>query len=82
MLENQAKGFYLNWLGPKSGTKQKLQILRNLLFHFSEDEARWKERHGDNEGTYIHKYMYVFTGTQLCMTHVMCCCKLYGLFCC
>jgi cohesin loading factor subunit SCC2 len=49
MLENQAKGFYLNWLGPKSGTKQKLQILRNLLFHFSEDEARWKERHGDNE---------------------------------
>ena len=66
MLEKDMKEFYLDWLGPDSGMKKKLQILRNLLFHFSEDEARWKEQHTDNEGVY-------FTFIFISLTHVQTC---------
>ena len=66
------KEFYLDWLGPDSGMKKKLQILRNLLFHFSEDEARWKEQHTDNEGVYFTSssyllHMYIHVGIYVCM---------------
>ena len=53
MLSDGTKSLYLSWLGVGSSVKQKLQVLRNLLFHFSEDEVRWKERQGSKKGTYM-----------------------------
>ena len=45
---------YLAWLGNKASVKQKMQLLRNLLYHFSEDEVRWKEKHRHRKGLYVH----------------------------
>lgn len=50
---------YLAWLGNKASVKQKMQLLRNLLYHFSEDEVRWKEKHRHRKGLYVHTHARV-----------------------
>ena len=50
---------YLAWLGNKASVKQKMQLLRNLLYHFSEDEVRWKEKHRHRKGVCVCVRTYV-----------------------
>lgn len=54
MLEKGTNSVYLAWLGDKASVKQKMQLLRNLLYHFSEDEVRWKEKHQHKKGVCVH----------------------------
>ena len=53
MLEKGTQSVYLAWLGDKASVKQKMQLLRNLLYHFSEDEVRWKEKHRHKKGVHL-----------------------------